>query len=100
MKAVHVLVEGGADINVKNFINDWTPLHFAAWEGHADVVRLLLDNNADPGVAVGVGYTPLRIAEERGHTTVARILREAEPERSGRAQKIQGGGKDRWPLRE
>jgi ankyrin repeat protein len=49
-------------------------LHYAASEGHADVVRVLLDGGADPRVSALGGMTPLFLAAAGGHAEVAVIL--------------------------
>ena len=36
-----------------------TPLHSAAWQGHAPVVKVLLDNNARPDDTCNQGATAL-----------------------------------------
>jgi len=43
---VKLLIDKGADVNVKN-VGDRTPLMWAAMHGHTEVVRLLIDNGAD-----------------------------------------------------
>ena len=62
-----------------------TPLYIASEHGHVEVVRLLLDRNADPNAArisgsntytanTDNGATPLYIASQKGHTHVAQLL--------------------------
>jgi len=54
------------------------PLHFAVREGHARLVRLLLDRGGvDPSYrSYPFQDTLLTIAEDRGHSAVAAVLRE------------------------
>ncbi|MDC0720270.1 ankyrin repeat domain-containing protein [Nannocystis bainbridge] len=53
-----------------------TPLHEAAWRGHAGVVGRLLAHGADPGVRDGRwGGTAADWAEHGGHPDLARRLR-------------------------
>jgi hypothetical protein len=51
-----------------------TPLHFAAWQGNADIVRMLLARKADPNAVDSQKRTPLALAKEKGHTTVIKFL--------------------------
>ena len=52
-----------------------TPLHFAAANGHAQVVQLLLTNGAISDKADQMGQTPEGLAEENGHGGVLDVLR-------------------------
>src|SRR5262249_23083708 len=57
-----------------------TPLHFAAAQGHADVVKLLLEHKANinapmsHSLYVNAGATPLQLALAAGHVEVIRLL--------------------------
>jgi uncharacterized protein len=71
------------DIDV-NHVNDlgWTALLEAVILGdgsqrYQQIVRILLDADADPGIADGEGVTALQHAEEKGFDEIARILRRA-----------------------
>ena len=53
------------------------PLHFAVREGHAEVVRTLLELGADPSYR-RYAHEPLAtVARDRGHEDVARIIEDA-----------------------
>lgn len=53
------------------------PLHFAVREGHAEVVRTLLELGADPSYR-RYAHEPLAtVARDRGHEGVARIIEDA-----------------------
>ena len=56
------------------------PIHMAVREGHADVVKLLLDHGADPGRSRFL-YNSwdklLRVANERGHKKTEALLQRA-----------------------
>ena len=52
-----------------------TPLEWAARKGHAEVVKLLLDNKADANTSRHTdGVTALHVAAQNGHTEVVKQL--------------------------
>ena len=54
-----------------------TPLHFAAYNGHMDMVRLLLENGANTeAMRRDDGGTPLDSAAYNGQTDIVRLLLE------------------------
>jgi ankyrin repeat protein len=56
---VKLLIDFGANLNAPNADPPkWSPLHFAAYEGHADVVGLLVASGAIPDVQDSQGDTP------------------------------------------
>jgi len=58
---------------------DYAPIHTAAAEGHADIVRLLLEKSLHSGLVDSSLNTPLHIASARGHTEVVSILLTIKP---------------------
>jgi ankyrin repeat protein len=42
-----LIIEYSRDINGRDYDDNQIPLHFAPWEGHVDVTRLLLKHDAD-----------------------------------------------------
>jgi ankyrin repeat protein len=48
--AVRALLDGGADLHARETTNGQTALMFAAWENRADVIRLLIERGAPPGL--------------------------------------------------
>lgn len=42
--------------------NGWTPLHYAAHEGHLFTCDLLLSRDVDPTVTDGSAFTPLHVS--------------------------------------
>ncbi|CAH9080635.1 unnamed protein product [Cuscuta europaea] len=51
-----------------------TPLHLAAWSGHAQVVNYLCKNKADVGAAAMDDKGAIHFAAQKGHLEVVRIL--------------------------
>ena len=66
----------GVDVN-KADEGNYTPLDWAARNGHTECVKLLIDAGADVNKASNEGRTPLSIAEKNGHTECAELLRAA-----------------------
>lgn len=71
---VHDLIKAGADVNVVSrnvdFINRHTPLHLAAIEGLDDIVKLLLENEANISAKDAGGNTPLHSTDDIAVATI------------------------------
>jgi hypothetical protein len=63
----------GTDVNAKGGWMDGTPLHYAAMEGHKEIVELLLANGADVNTKDD-GVTPLHFAASGDHKEIAELL--------------------------
>ena len=72
---LRALIAAGQDVNARNF-SGCTPLHFAADNGRADAVALLLEHGADVGSRrTGLGSTPLhKAASESCPRCIALLL--------------------------
>ena len=70
------LLRAKANVNAENDYGS-TPLHWAAYYGHAAVVAQLLQAKANPTAVNKYGYTPAKTAESRGHSDLAKLLQEA-----------------------
>jgi ankyrin repeat protein len=96
-QAAELLIARGANVNARDGVADFTPLHWAAGteSPRPDLVKLLLDNAADPNAAGGepvgafglVPQTPRLIAEKRGRTAIVDVLVAAGAKESPTAEK-------------
>jgi len=64
------LIQRDADVNKTG----WAPLHYAAANGHADVITLLLENYAYPDAESPNGTTPLMMAAMYGNAASVSVL--------------------------
>jgi uncharacterized protein len=72
-KMCRMLIERDADVNKTG----WTPLHYAATNGHVDVINLLLEENAYIDAASPNGSTPLMMAARYGTPEAVKLLLDA-----------------------
>ena len=79
--AVELLIQAGANPNVKTFANcdAWTPLHGATARDSIGIVNVLLKHGANPAERDGRGMTALDVAVRGGFPDTARVLRAASP---------------------
>ena len=63
-KNVQLLVERGVNINAPNAVNGWTPLHWAAKRGHANIVKYLIKEGVDTAVLTKKGETAAQLASD------------------------------------
>jgi hypothetical protein len=76
------------NVNMKN-VNGWTPLHEAAFKGHIEIARLLLQNGAEVNAKGNGGWTPLHCSACDGHVEILHLLVEKGVDLE--AQKNDGG---------
>lgn len=67
------LVLRGALVNAQT-VRGATALHLAVLGGDVALVRALLSQGADPGIADSTGETPLQLAERKGRAEVSSLL--------------------------
>ena len=71
---VEALAIGPQDVNSQNFRDKSTPLHLASQEGHLDIVRFLIEHDANMAAQDQDGWTPLHVVSQSDHLDVARFL--------------------------
>ncbi|MGH1358237.1 MAG: ankyrin repeat domain-containing protein [Burkholderiaceae bacterium] len=69
-ESVGLLIEKGAQINREG----WTPLHYAATNGHLTVIKQLIEAGADKNALSPNGTTPMMMAIRRGNLTAYQSL--------------------------
>jgi len=74
---VECLIKLGADVNVIQTNRNCSPLHLAASNNFLDVVKLLVDNNANVNIQDSRGYTPLLMAASEGYAECVKRLADA-----------------------
>ncbi len=97
-EAAELLIAQGANVNARDALANFTPLHWAAGteSPRPQLVKLLLANGADPNAAGGepvgafglVPQTPRLIAEKRGRTAIVDALAAAGAKDPPPAEKI------------
>ena len=71
---VRQLIALGADVNASSD-DGMTPLHWAAYYGHADVALVLIHSGANVNARDKYVFeTPLHVAAKGGHAAVVRVL--------------------------
>jgi truncated hemoglobin YjbI len=84
---VRVLVQAGANVDVRSRAKQCTALHMAARRGNVEVAEALLDCGADIEARDSLGETPLRRAVNCDKTDVAALLLSRGANRHSRGSK-------------
>jgi ankyrin repeat protein len=74
LAAVEALLDADPRALGRGDAQGMTPLLWAAFQGDAELTRVLLERGADPEVKASCGATALMLAAERGHLAVVRLL--------------------------
>ena len=69
-KMVDALIKAGGELNPEG----WTPLIYAATNGHADIAKLLLDGGANIDATAPNGITALMMAAKGGQQETVKLL--------------------------
>lgn len=73
-ETVEILLDAGADVNAKESTEGFTPLMMGAGLGQADVVRVLLQHDANRAMRDDDGDTATDHARNSGHVEIVRLL--------------------------
>ena len=76
LEVARVLIANGADLNAPG----WAPLHYAAFENRAEMIKYLLEKGADKNAVAPNEFTPLMLAVRNGHEDAARALLYGDPD--------------------
>uniref|UniRef100_A0A8C4SE25 Uncharacterized protein n=1 Tax=Erpetoichthys calabaricus TaxID=27687 RepID=A0A8C4SE25_ERPCA len=72
--AVGLLIQHGASLHSKDLLH-MTPLHYSALKGSSEtLIKLLLDNGADPSLESQWKETPADLAAQQKHRHVTQVL--------------------------
>ncbi|MFA5238146.1 MAG: ankyrin repeat domain-containing protein [Phycisphaerae bacterium] len=73
LQTVQDLLANGAEANAKDY-DGKTAIGWAAYKGHAGIVKLLLEKGADVNAKNNKGVTALMLAAEQNHMEITKIL--------------------------
>ncbi|MFA5675068.1 MAG: ankyrin repeat domain-containing protein [Christensenellales bacterium] len=87
-KTLRCLIGLGGDVN--GYASDkegYSLIHWAAQEGHIDVIKLLVEHGANPDLLDDSGHTPLYKSASEGHTDIVEYLLTCGVDIEGRLEK-------------
>jgi hypothetical protein len=73
-KAVELLLELGASIDLKGGDSNWNALMYAAWRRQYVTTRVLIDRGAKLDSVDGSGMTPLMLASAAGDESIVQLM--------------------------
>jgi ankyrin repeat protein len=77
-RRLRTLLDDGVDVNFLHRKTGMTPLMTAAYAGHIDAVKLLLQSGASPKFNADDGATALHWASRNGHLEIVNMLLNAD----------------------
>ncbi len=77
LEVVKFLLDKGADINVRSWNSNETPIMSATWSGHAKVIKVFIEKGADVNAVDSKGRTALTIATDKKHSEIIEMLKQA-----------------------
>lgn len=72
--AISFLLEYGVDLNKQDDLDSSTALHYAVEKNNIELVKLLLENGADPNLKNEDDCTPVIIAAQEGYDKIVSLL--------------------------
>ena len=73
-RIVEILIQRGANINSRDVVSWWTPLHWAARNRHKDVVNILINHGGNVNALSKDRETPIHAAAWWGNTDIVALL--------------------------
>jgi len=67
-------MDAGADVNARDRIVGWTPLHLAADRGRLETAKALINAGANVNASAAHRWTPLHLAVSRRYTELIKVL--------------------------
>jgi ankyrin repeat protein len=73
-EAARLLIQYHIDINKQGPYNGYTALHDAIWQNNIEIVKLLLDANADLSLRSNDGKSPLDFARDKNRKEIVALI--------------------------
>ena len=74
VKTCKLLLDRGADVNVRYGQIAYTPLHYAVYHKNMNIAKLVLSADARLDLENREGFTPLAMARVRGHKELVSLI--------------------------
>ncbi|MGA9047086.1 ankyrin repeat domain-containing protein [Sulfuricurvum sp.] len=88
-QSVIALLEDGADSNAADTTAGNTPLHHAILQGSTQLIRILLERNAQLSIPNKEGKTPLDLARNATNKEILRMMSETAPQKEAATLKVE-----------